>query len=146
VYYDSKYLFLYRHYGSATDPGGNTEPGLFVHSKTRDRWLQITSISTRGGRFGRSWSEDPAERRRLDSISVGWNFTGYANVPFVDLPLRTSGSIAFPYQIEDDAENDQYRLRFMSKLGVASAETVLLVAKKDLAVAFGDEVGSGEGR
>lgn len=33
IYYDEAFLFAGRDYGSSRDPGGNTEPGLFVHSR-----------------------------------------------------------------------------------------------------------------
>jgi hypothetical protein len=133
---DAAYEFVFRHYGSSRDAGGNTVPGLFVRSKETGRWLEVTAVSTKGGKFGRSSSDDPEEQKRLDGISVSWNFTGLGSKAFAEMPLRTSGSIVFPDQIEDDAEQDQYRFRFMSKLGIASAETVLLVDKVDLKAAF----------
>jgi hypothetical protein len=133
---DATYEFVFRHYGSSGDPGGNTVPGLFVRSKETGRWLEVMAVSTKGGKFGKSWSDDPEERKRLEGISVSWNFTGLGSEAFAQLPLRTSGSIAFPDQIEDDKEGNQYRFRFMSALGIASAETVLLVDKADLKAAF----------
>src|SRR6476660_6688298 len=75
IYYDSSYLFAARNYGDHRDFGGNTEPGLFVHSKAGDCWQQISAIATRGGKFGKSSSADPDEQKRLNGISVSWNFT-----------------------------------------------------------------------
>jgi len=133
------YEFVFRHYGSSQAVGGNTVPGFFVHSKKTDLWLEVVAVSTRGGRFGRSWSDDPEEQKKLKGVSVVWDFRDLASRPFASLPLKTSGSIAFPDQIEDDRERDQYRLRFMSNGGIASAEAVFLVDKVDLKAAFAVE-------
>ena len=56
IHEDGLYKLVTRHYGGHTDPGGNTEPGLFVYSKGEDKWLQITEISTVNGVFGSSSS------------------------------------------------------------------------------------------
>lgn len=128
IYYDGAYLFAARHYGSSTDPGGNTEPGFFVHSKADDRWIQIVSVRSRDGKFGSS--------AEVHDLAVSWNFSALAKKAYVDLPLMTSGSIDFPDRIEDEPSHDRYRLRFNSRLGVPSAETVLFVGKADLAAAF----------
>ena len=61
IYYDDAFLFAGRDFGGANDPRGHTEPGLFVHSKQANRWVQITSISTAGGRFGKSTEIPSAE-------------------------------------------------------------------------------------
>lgn len=136
IYYDDAFLFAARNYGDSRDFGGNTEPGLFVHSKEKSRWIQIAAISTAGGRFGKSTSRDPEERGKLSRISVSWDFTGYAQRPYIEQPLRTSGSIAFPERIEYDAATDRYELRYMSALGVPSAETALYINRADLIAAF----------
>jgi len=113
IYYDDAFLFAGRDFGSANDPRGNTEPGLFVHSKQANRWIQITSISTAGG-----------------------DFTAAANVPYIRQPLRTSGSIAFPGVIEHDTPNDRYVLRYFTSFDVPSAEVVLSIKRADLRAAF----------
>ncbi len=136
IYYDSSYLFTARHYGDHRDPGGNTEPGLFVHSKAGDCWLQISAVATRGGKFGKSSPTDPDEQKRLNGISISWDFTSLVAKEFAELPLKTSGSIDFPDVIEDDELGQQYRLHFNSRLGIASAETVLVVKKADVETAF----------
>jgi hypothetical protein len=48
IYYDAEFLFAARDYGSSSDPAGQTEPGLFVHSNAKGRWIQILAISTAG--------------------------------------------------------------------------------------------------
>jgi hypothetical protein len=136
VYYDEAFLFAARHYGSSGDVGGNTEPGLFVHSKEKNKWIQITAISTADGSFGKSTSEDPDASRRLRMASVGWDFTGFALRPYIDQPLRTSGSIVFPETIEFDSGTGRYELRYLSSWGVPSAETVLYVRRADLTEVF----------
>ena len=136
VYYDDKFLFAARHYGSAGDPGGNTAAGLFVHSKEKSRWIVVNAISTAGGRFGTSVSNDPQARKRLSIASVGWDFTHYAQRPYIEQPLRTSGSIAFPEVIEYNASTDRYTLRYLTSWRVPSAETVLYIRRPDLVGAF----------
>lgn len=136
IYYDDAFLFAGRDFGSANDPRGNTEPGLFVHSKQANRWIQITSISTAGGSFGKSTSDDPEAAKRLSMSSVGWDFTAAAYVPYIRQPLRTSGSIAFPGVIEHDTPNDRYVLRYFTSFEVPSAEVVLSITRADLSAAF----------
>lgn len=132
IYYDDSFLFAARHYGDSRDRGGNTEPGLFVHSKKRSRWIQILQISTNNGKFGKSWSEDPESQKKLRLASVSWDFTRYAEQPYIDQPLQTGGSIAFPEQVKYNPSSDQYELRYFSSWKVASAETVLYVSRKDI--------------
>ena len=141
LYYDDAFLFVGRHFGSAADPGGNTEPGLFVHSKEKDRWLQITAISTADGKFGTSNSDDPEAKRRLMVPSVGWNFAHLAAQPYAHQPLQTGGSIVFPDRVEVDDLTDRYRLRYMSSWGIPSAETVLYIHRAELVQAFAKAYG-----
>jgi hypothetical protein len=136
IYYDEAFLFAARNYGDSRDFGGNTEPGLFVHSKEKSRWIQVAAISTAGGRFGRSTSDDPEARKKLSIAQVAWDFTGYAQRPYIEQPLRTSGSIAFPERIEYDAATGRYELGYLSSWGVPSAVTVLYINRADLIAAF----------
>ena len=136
IYYDDAFLFAFRHYGDSRDFGGNTEPGFFVHSKEKSRWIQITAISTEGGRFGKSTSDDPEAMKKLSKASVVWDFTGWAQRPYIDQPLLTGGSIAFPERIEYSAATGRYTLRYFSSWGVPSAETVLYIDRVDLIAAF----------
>jgi hypothetical protein len=136
LYYDDTFMFAGRTYGERREPGTMTEPGLFVHSKERNRWLQILAIATAGGKLGRSWTDDPQSQRRLRSSPVGWDFTSFATRPYIDQPLRTTGSIAFPDRITFDEATAQYELRYFSSFGVPSAETVLFIKKIDLILSF----------
>lgn len=137
IYYDDSFLFAARHYGNSKDASGNTEPGLFVHSKEHSAWIQILKISTTDGSFGTSWSDDPEIQKKMRFASVSWDFTSAAERQYIDQPLRTSGSIAFPEQVIYDSVSDRYELRYFSSWGVASAETVLYVKKKDIVDTFG---------
>lgn len=136
VYYDEAFLFAARNYGSSGDGGGNTEPGLFVHSNEKNRWIQITAISTADGKFGKSTSEDLEASRKLSMASVGWDFRGFALRPYIDQPLRTSGSILFPDRIQYDSGSARYELRYLSSWGVPTAETILYIRRADLTEAF----------
>lgn len=136
LYYDDVLLFAGRTFGDRLDPAANPEPGLFVHSKDKNRWLQIVAISTTGAKLGRSWSEDPQVQRKLRTAPVAWDFTPFATRPYIDLPLHTSGSIAFPDRVAFDGVSGRYDLHFFSSWGAASAETVLYIARSDLVDAF----------
>ena len=136
VYYDNNFLFMARDNGDHRDFSGNTEPGFFVHSKAHDRWLQILQVSTTDGKFGKSQSDDPEESKRLQTASVGWDFTSYVKKSSIDLPLKTSGSIAFPEKIELDATADRFQLSFFTTWKIESAATRLYVSRKDLTEQF----------
>ena len=137
VYYDADFLFATRDYGSATDPGGNTRPGFFVHSKAQNRYIEIFSVSTKDGRFGKSYSDVPAEALRFWTVSVSWNFTYLATQPFAELPLHTSGSIVLPDSIAYEAASGRYMLDFMpSWRDIPVARTILYIQRQDLFDAF----------
>jgi hypothetical protein len=136
IYYDDTFLFAARNYGDSRDFGGTTTPGLFVHSKEQSRWIEITAVLTAGGRFGKSTSNDVEAMKKLSIAQVAWDFTPYTERPYIEQPLRTSGSIAFPERITYDAASSRYELRYLSSWGVPSAETVLYVDRGDLIAAF----------
>ena len=136
IYHDESVRFLGRNYGDQRDPGGNTEPGLFVHSKDHDKWLQIMGVSTRGGLFGSSRSINPEDQKKLARISVGWDFSTLEKHAYAGVPLRTSGSLVFPDKIEWDDKRQRYSLGFMTKLGIVSASTTLFIERSDLEAAF----------
>ena len=136
IWYDDDFLFVARDYGDARDFGGNTEPGLFVHSKEHASWIQVTQISTAGGRFGTSNTDDPEEQKKLSLASVGWDFRSLAAFPYASQPLKGASSIVFPEKVSYDAATDRYELRYLTSWRVASAETVLYVKREDLLVAF----------
>jgi hypothetical protein len=55
---------------------------------------------------------------------------------YIQQPLQTSGSIAFPGIIEHDTPNDLYVLRYFTSFEIPSAEVVLYVKRADLSAAF----------
>jgi hypothetical protein len=136
IYYDDSFLFMSRNFGDQRDPRGNTVPGLFVHSKAHDRWLQIHELSTKDGKFGKSSSEDPEENKRLQMSQVGWDYTAYAQKPSIELPLKTAGSIAFPEAIDFDAKGDRFKLSFYTSWKIESAATRLFLSRKELIEQF----------
>lgn len=136
LYYDEVFLLAGRTFGDRRDAVGTLEPGLFVHSKDKNKWLQILAISTAGAKLGRSWSDDPQVQKKIRAAPIGWDFTPFATRPYIDQPLHTSGSIAFPDRVAFDAVTGRYELHFFSSWGAASAETVLYIVRSDLADAF----------
>lgn len=143
IFYDDDFLWMARNYGDHRRPAGNTEPGFFVHSKAHGRWIEIHKISTHDGKFGTSRSDDPEAQKKLAKISVAWDFTPYRDKPHIELPLRTSGAIAFPDRIEYETKSERYKLRCFSKLKIESAETVLYIPRADLLAAFGKDESAG---
>ena len=136
VFYDDVFLISARSFGDRKTAEGSLEPGLFVHSKDKNRWLQVMAISTAGAKLGRSSSEDPQAQKKLRAVPVAWDFTPFATRPYIDQPLRTTGSIAFPDRIAYDAAAGRYELHYFSSWGVPSAETVLYIVRGDLVDAF----------
>ena len=137
LYYDSEFLFVGRHFGSHKDPHSNTEPGFFVHSKKLDKWLLITDLSTEGAKLGKSYGfSNKEDVKKMMRCSVSWDFTNYRNKDFIALPLKTSGSIAFPEKIIFEQEKNKYLLVFFGSWKVKEAETVLEFKKNDLEVEF----------
>jgi len=136
LYYDDTLLFAARAFAENRDGPGEPAPGLFVNAKEKNRWVQVTAVSTAGARLGRSWSDDPQTQRKLRTAPVAWDFTSFASRPYIDLPLRTTASIAFPDKVVFDATADQYELHFFSVYAAPTAETVLFIKRTDLLDAF----------
>jgi hypothetical protein len=127
VDYDCEFSWAGRHFGDGRDFGGGTRPGIFVHSKKHDHWLQIVRVSTTGAKFGKA--PDDA------LLQVGWDFTRLASQPFVPLPLP-AGSLHLPDKVAYDDAHGTYVLYFDSKAGRESMATTLLIPKRDLLEAF----------
>ena len=51
---------------------------------------------------------------------------------YANMPLRTSGSIAFPREIVYVPDADQYKMGFMTDWDVPSAHTYLFFSRKEL--------------
>jgi hypothetical protein len=131
-YHDDHFLFV-----SAANPDlRKQQAGLFVHSMALRRWREITAVSTAGGRFGSSKANNEAEAKRLSTSMVGWDFTMYAHLPAMPLPLRTSGSFVLPDDISYDEKTDLYEMKMLSSWRVPSAETVVYVRRQDLVEQF----------
>lgn len=136
ISYDDAFCWVGRHHGDQRDFGGCTEPGVFIHSKQHDKWLQIVKVATREGVFGTSNSDQKEDQKKLMRIPVGWDFTGLATNVYAEMPLRTSGSLAFPDRVEFDEKRERYTLGFMTACGVPSAATFLSFDRRDLETAF----------
>jgi hypothetical protein len=119
VYEDASYRFVERHYGN-----GEYVPGFFACDLSRNRWLQLTELSTEHARLGRS----PDDIR----LMVGWDFHGLASAEYAQLPLMTGGSIIFPDRITFDPSTELYRLDCNSKLNRDVSLTSFWVRKADL--------------
>jgi hypothetical protein len=70
TFQDEAFLYCGRDYGKPTDPGGNTVPGFFVHSKKVGHTIRVLQISTAGRKFGKSSSADPEVQKKMRTSSV----------------------------------------------------------------------------
>jgi len=127
VDYDCEFVWVGRHFGDARDFGGGTKPGIFVHSKAHNVWLQIVRVSTSGAKFGKA----PEDAR----LQVGWDFTRLTSAQFVPLPLP-AGSLHLPDKVSYDDKRAAFVLYFDSSAKSDSMTTTLLISKKDLLEAF----------
>ena len=131
VYEDEEYKFVCRYFVD----WGNTTPAFFVQSK-HGEWLRITKITTKDGVFGAWGRYDVVRPGFADIPSVTWDFRELAKVPFAEMPLRTSGSIALPERIELLDKPARYKLGFMIDCGITGGSTHLFIEKADLDEAF----------
>lgn len=133
TYYDDSFCFVVRGYGDNRDNIKTIEPGLFVHSKAHNKWIEIKKIPTKGGRFGRNAMQDP----KLMTASVTWDHTPLRTEALAEMPLRTSGSICLPETIFYDAETETFELGFLTSWkDIPDASTYLYIKRADLIEAF----------
>lgn len=135
LFYDDEFCFVGRGYVSSEDSSREIEPGIFVHSKRHNRWLRLTKITTEGGIFGTSCSNNPEDQKKLVMASIGWNFTGLKNAAYAELPLRYNRALAFP-KISFDSTSGIFQFGFMADWDIPSARTYLFFKRKDLLEAF----------
>jgi hypothetical protein len=126
--YDCGFVWVAQDFGDSRDFGGNTPAGVFVHSKTHDRWLQILSVSAAGAKFGKS----PPDAM----IQAPWDFSATKFKEFVPLPLPTPGAIHLPDKVVYDEPRGAFLVYFDSRSNIESMTTILVISKKDLTEAF----------
>jgi hypothetical protein len=114
VDYDSNFAWVTQDFGDSRDVGGNTVPGMFVHSHRHNRWLQIMRVSTVGAKFGKSPD----------------------NARIVTLPISGGSALHEPDKVIYDASRNAYVLYFDSYAKIDSMTTALIIYKKDLDTAF----------
>lgn len=131
-YYNDDFLFASRGYGNGNVPGGQTEPGFFVNVKATNRWFQILTVSTQDAKLGRLRSDNPADQRLIMTVSVSWDYTGYASEPSIPLPLKTSGSISFPDSITYEPATQRFVLRFNTGFKIPGVSTTLYIKREEL--------------
>ena len=135
VDYDCGFAWVAQDFGDSRDFGGNTSPGVFVHSKAHNRWLKILRVSTAGAKFGKS----PPNAM----IQAGWDFTSLASKQFVPLPLPDGGLpisggqvIHLPDKVVFDERRNAFIMYFDSSANNDSMTTILIIPKTDLTQAF----------
>jgi len=133
--YDCGFAWVAQDFGDSRDFGGNTIPGVFVHSKEHNLWLKILRVSTAGAKFGKS--------PRDAMLQAGWDFTGLTSKQFVPLPLPdgglpTSGGsvIHLPDKVAFDKGRSAFILYFDSYNNNESMTSILIIPLTDLTQAF----------
>ena len=125
VSYDKDFAWMARDFGDSRDFGGNTKPGVFVHSRAFDRWLRILQVTTEGAKFGKSVNP---------RLAAPWDFTRLSEEKFVPLPIPTGGAIHLPDRVVYNADRDAYLMYFNSESQITM--TMLVISRKDLIQAF----------
>lgn len=122
IYEDDDYLFVYRDYGKA-----EYTPNFFVYGKKQQKWIEIKKLSTEHAKLGRS----PSTTEKV-AQQESWDYSALKSVNYVNLPLRTSGSINFPDKITSNAGKQIYSFNFNSAANLEEMLTQFWVLKKDL--------------
>ena len=131
IHEDSDFKFVSIDYGSK----GKQIPGFYVFQKSTSNWLRIETISTKDAVWGRSPTAEESRTSGKGYCQVGWNFASqYKGKLYVEIPLKTSGSIVFPDKIQLDEQ--VYLLYFSSGWSIHKVKTTLRVNKADLLDAF----------
>ena len=101
-----------------------------------NKWLIIKKITTRKGIFGNTNKLTKEETRKMMSCPVGLGQNHLVNQNYCDLPLRTTGSIAFPDKMWLDDNQQEYILEFFNSWKIEKVKTLIRFKKKDLELAF----------
>jgi hypothetical protein len=126
IFEDNVYRIVGRHYGHR----GKYTPGLFVHRKGDDRWLQITGLTTEHARLGRS--PDMYDI----ALSAGWNYAYLREHQYAPVPRMGGSVLAFPDRIQSFPGQETYRMDFNSRLNREVSITWFWVKHADLRTAF----------
>ncbi len=129
LYEDDEVRIAAVDYGHHTSP---QTPGFYVLGKSSQKWIRIEKVSLKHAILGRSPTFEECRAAGVQPPSVGWDFRSLAEHDYVELPLRSSGSLLFPDKIEKDEGDDRLVLRFNSAWQMAPVETVLVIALGDL--------------
>jgi hypothetical protein len=133
LFEDEEFRFVEVDYGHHEQP---QTPGFYAFAKRNSAWVRIDKVSTKGGVFGRSPTDDELRRTGQRKPSVAWDFRRRKADDFVEIPLQGGSFIAFPDKIVFDAERKQYVLSFHSSWGIEAVATVLRFAQSDLRAAI----------
>jgi hypothetical protein len=125
VFEDRNYIFVYRSYGS-----NSYVPGFFIYGKRKHKWIEIKELSTENAKLGSSPPYDEVV------LAVAWNYKNLKKFDYVNVVLRTSGSINLPDKIEYDKVNQAYRLNYNSVINLEKSLTVFWLLRKEIEKSF----------
>jgi hypothetical protein len=116
--------------------------GFYVWGKRSLRWIRIDKVSLRDAILGRSPTFAECRAAGVNGPSVGWDYRRLKGRAYVEMPLKTTGSLNYPDRIEKNEKAGHLLLRFNSHWRthwhMAAAETVLVIAIDDLRHLFNE--------
>lgn len=122
---DDDYMFVSRHYGNS----GQHTPGLFVYSKKRGAWIELSMLSTEHARLGRSPEGPPF-------LPVSWDYGRLIRFEYASLPFGGGSFISAPDRVVAIPRQGLYRLDYNSSLEIDYSLTWFWVRIADLEAAF----------
>ncbi len=128
-YADDDYVFVsHGSHPAVTE----TSSSMHVYSVEHKRWWRIDSVSTKGAGLGRSPTWEECQRADVPPPAVGWDYTGYADQPYIPIPLPGFGFYGLPERISFDSQEAEYVLEFNTSWGIEGVATRLEFRKADL--------------
>jgi hypothetical protein len=118
LYEDEEFVFLYRPAG-----GKESAPGLFVYGKKPGIWIEIKKVSTENAKLGRLSSGEEVR------LVVG-------KKQYVELPLKSGGTVSIPSKVKYDADIEVFMLEFDPWQKKDEYLTRFWIDREDLGEAF----------
>jgi hypothetical protein len=129
LYEDDEIRIVHVGFGSSASP---ETPGFYVFGKRNQKWIRVDKVSLKDAVLGRNPTFEECRVAGVNPPSVGWDFRRLRGHDYVELPLRTSGSLLSPDRIEKNEHEGSLILRFGSRWRIPHVETVLVIALGDL--------------
>jgi hypothetical protein len=128
-YADDNYVFV----SHGSHPAvAEAPPSMHVCSVEQKRWWRVDSVSTERAILGRSPTWEECERAEVPPPAVWWDYTSYADQPYIPIPLPGFGFYGLPERISFDSKKKTYVLEFNASWNIEGVATRLEFGKADL--------------